>query len=91
MPEQIKEKTAKVFMAGRSQAVRLPKKHRFPDDCHEVTVRQIGKSLVLTPHYMDWDEMFEGLPPITDDFADAVLSIRNEAPIPDSPRVSFDE
>ena len=38
---------AKVFMSGRSQAVRLPKDFRF--DVAQVSVRRIGKSLILTP------------------------------------------
>lgn len=38
---------AKVFMSGRSQAVRLPKKHRF--DCDEVEVTREGDALVLRP------------------------------------------
>lgn len=38
---------AKVFMSGRSQAVRLPKKYRF--DCAEVEVTREGDALVLRP------------------------------------------
>lgn len=39
--------TAKVFMTGRSQAVRIPRQFRF--DSAEVFVRRRGDSLVLTP------------------------------------------
>jgi antitoxin VapB len=44
--------TAKVFMTGRSQAVRLPKSCRF--DTAEVEVRRVGRSVVLTPKDDDW-------------------------------------
>jgi antitoxin VapB len=46
------EETAKVFMTGRSQAVRLPKSCRF--DTSEVLVRRVGRSVVLTPKDDDW-------------------------------------
>lgn len=39
--------TAKVFMTGRSQAVRLPRKYRFEGT--EVEIRREGKSVILTP------------------------------------------
>lgn len=63
---------AKVFMNGRSQAVRLPKEFRFDTD--EVTVeRQADGSVVLRPvpvdvHAQWWARMekilgqFEGMP-----------------------------
>jgi len=39
--------TAKIFMHGRSQAVRLPKEFRLPGT--EVRVRRIGRTVVLEP------------------------------------------
>lgn len=39
--------TAKVFMSGRSQAVRLPKAFRF--DTAEVTIEKVGNAVVLRP------------------------------------------
>jgi antitoxin VapB len=44
--------TAKVFMTGRSQAVRLPKSCRFDTD--EVLVRRIGRTVLLSPRDDDW-------------------------------------
>ena len=44
MTEQAK---AKLFMHGRSQAVRLPKEFRLPGK--EVRVRRIGRSVLLEP------------------------------------------
>ncbi len=38
---------AKIFMTGRSQAVRIPKKYRF--DSAEVEIRRRGNSVILTP------------------------------------------
>ena len=44
---------AKVFMSGRSQAVRLPKSCRF--DASEVFARRVGRSVVLTPRHDGWE------------------------------------
>ena len=38
---------AKVFMTGRSQAVRLPKEFRF--NSKEVTIEKVGNAVVLRP------------------------------------------
>lgn len=40
---------AKLFQNGGSQAVRLPKECRFPDDQSEVLVRQEGRRVILEP------------------------------------------
>ena len=40
---------AKLFKNGGSQAVRLPKNCRFPDDQDEVVVRKVGRQVVLEP------------------------------------------
>lgn len=39
--------TAKLFMHGRSQAVRLPKEFRLPGK--EVRVRRVGRGVLLEP------------------------------------------
>jgi antitoxin VapB len=39
--------TAKIFMHGRSQAVRLPKEFRFPGK--EVRVSRVGDKVILEP------------------------------------------
>ena len=39
--------TAKVFMNGRSQAVRIPKKYRF--DTPEVEIQKKGNKIILSP------------------------------------------
>jgi antitoxin VapB len=48
---------AKLFRNGGSQAVRLPKDCRFPDDQREVVVRKVGDRVILEP--VDaWPEAF---------------------------------
>lgn len=42
-----KDVTAKLFMNGRSQAVRLPREFRFPGK--EVRVRREGDAVILEP------------------------------------------
>ncbi|MBC7368536.1 MAG: AbrB/MazE/SpoVT family DNA-binding domain-containing protein [Undibacterium sp.] len=41
-------KTAKLFVTGGSQAVRLPKEFRFPGKT--VTLRRTAKGVLITPH-----------------------------------------
>ena len=48
--------TAKVFMSGRSQAVRLPKAYRV--DAAEMTIERVGDALVLRPIRPDALERF---------------------------------
>ena len=51
--------TAKVFMNGRSQAVRLPRKFRFSGS--EVRIRRFGLGVLLEPADIDPDTWFETL------------------------------
>ena len=67
-------KTAKIFMNGRSQAVRLPKEFRF--DCDEVVIERQGDKVILTARKPDWDEFFDSRPAFGDDF----LADREDAP-----------
>jgi len=50
---------AKLFMNGRSQAVRLPKEFRFTGD--RVRVRRVGKGVLLEPMESTWDAWFAEL------------------------------
>ncbi|PWQ96481.1 antitoxin [Leucothrix pacifica] len=70
---------AKLFMNGRSQAVRLPVDFRF--DCEEVYIRRDEKTgdIILSKHPDSWDAFFDLLDDceVPDDF----LSDRdNDAP-----------
>ena len=51
--------TAKLFMHGRSQAVRLPKEFRFPGK--EVRIRRVDNGVLLEPLEFDVDAWFKRL------------------------------
>jgi antitoxin VapB len=65
-------KTAKLFMNGRSQAVRLPAEFRFAPDAKEVFIRKDPETgeVVLSPRPTDWDSYFavRALTDVPDDF-----------------------
>ncbi|MDR2088059.1 MAG: type II toxin-antitoxin system VapB family antitoxin [Clostridiales Family XIII bacterium] len=65
--------TAKLFMNGKSQAVRLPKEYRFTGD--EVGIARVGEMVVLYPKETAW-EIFAASEPVTDDFCEAILEAR---------------
>lgn len=48
---------AKLFKNGGSQAVRLPAECRFPEGQREVSVKRIGRKVVLEP-IDEWPEAF---------------------------------
>ncbi|MGZ5433605.1 MAG: antitoxin [Thermoanaerobaculia bacterium] len=62
----MRQKTARIFWTGRTQAVRLPKEFRFEGDT--VLVRREGNAVILEPAHA-WPEgyvdSFTGVP---DDF-----------------------
>ena len=58
--------TAKIFINGRSQAVRLPKKFRLPGD--DVFIRKIGNILILIPKDAPWSSLENSLNNFTEDF-----------------------
>lgn len=60
--------SAKLFMNGRSQAIRLPKEFRF--EGNEVLIRKEGKNVILSPKPKSWDEFFNQTPKASDDFMD---------------------
>jgi antitoxin VapB len=64
------KQTAKVFMTGRSQAVRLPAEFRF--NSKEVYIRRDDKSgdVILSRKPANWDELFAKLDAagVPDDF-----------------------
>jgi len=59
-------KTAKLFLNGQSQAVRLPKEYRFPGN--EVYIRKVGNAVMLFPKEHAWETFLNGLNSFTDDF-----------------------
>ncbi|MDR1322209.1 MAG: type II toxin-antitoxin system VapB family antitoxin [Gracilibacteraceae bacterium] len=68
--------TAKVFMNGKSQAVRLPKSCRF--SYGEVSVRKIGDMVILYPKDKIEDLFFSSLGGFTDDVSESILAARDE-------------
>jgi antitoxin VapB len=50
---------AKIFMSGRSQAVRLPKELRFSGDV--VIARRLGNGVLLLPVDAPWQIMSQAL------------------------------
>lgn len=60
--------TAKIFINGRSQAVRLPKEFRFSGK--DVFIKKIGKMVVLLPKDDPWSSLSNSLEQFSDDFMD---------------------
>jgi antitoxin VapB len=70
---------ARIFMHGRSQAVRLPREFRLPGD--RVRVRHVGNGVLLEPIIDDVDVWFAEL----DRFQDVPFMAegREQPPMPD--------
>ena len=73
--------TTKVFMNGRSQAVRIPADFRFEEE--EVFVNRIGSTLMLTPKSALVASLRQGAALIDSDFMedgfpDEISSVREE-------------
>lgn len=58
--------TAKLFMNGRSQAVRLPKEFQFPGD--EVLIQKHGDAVIFVSNAKKWEVFLNGLHSFSDDF-----------------------
>lgn len=68
---------AKVFMTGRSQAVRLPKEYRVTGD--SVYVKRLGNTIVLIPKTGDrWSGLFAALDEFPRDF---ILERQQDQPL----------
>jgi antitoxin VapB len=68
--------TAKLFVNGRSQAVRLPKEFRFEGD--EVFIKRVGDAVILLPRH-GWGTLFAAL----DAFEPGFRIERNQPEQPD--------
>jgi antitoxin VapB len=83
--------TAKLFMHGRSQAVRLPKEFRFEGT--EVLVSKVGDKVILEPITkapLDLDEFWAELDAMgARDFLPE--GIPDDPPLQPDPRSFFDE
>ncbi len=61
-----KERKAKLFSNGGSQAVRIPKDLQFPGK--EVYIIKRGSTCILSQKPLSWDLFFENASAVSDDF-----------------------
>ena len=66
---------AKLFQNGQSQAVRLPKDFRIEGD--SVTIKRVGKAVILLPHHAPWETLFDALGQFSPDF----MEERSQLPV----------
>jgi antitoxin VapB len=64
------QRTAKIFMNNRSQAVRLPKEFQF--NTPEVFIRRQGDDVILSARPMDWSAYLASGPVASREFMDEV-------------------
>ena len=72
---------AKLFMSGRSQAIRLPVKLRL--DAKEVRIEQVGNALWVQPEpslHQSMADWLKGFYETTEPLPDGFLSDRNDIP-----------
>jgi antitoxin VapB len=67
--------TAKIFVNGRSQAVRLPKEYRFDES--DVFIKKINDIVILIPRDKLWKTFRSSLSKFSDDL---LLERDNEIP-----------
>lgn len=71
--------TAKLFVNGSSQAVRLPKEYRFTGT--EVYAQKIGDTVMLIPKEKVLETFLEGINGFTDDYIEIMEKRIDEVPI----------
>jgi antitoxin VapB len=59
--------TAKLFINGGSQAVRLPKEFSFPG-LEEVYIHKCGNKIILEPTKHSWKNLRKGIDMLPEDF-----------------------
>ena len=64
------QRTAKIFMNNRSQAVRLPKEFQF--DTAEVFISKVGDQVILSPRPADWSSYLATGPVASPEFMEGV-------------------
>jgi antitoxin VapB len=58
--------TARLFINGRSQAVRLPKEYQFRGD--NVYIQKVGEAVILVPVDKDWETFLHGVNSFSEDY-----------------------
>lgn len=64
------QRTAKIFMNNRSQAVRLPKEFQF--NTSEVFIRKSGDDVILSARPKDWSAYLSSAPQASEEFMEGV-------------------
>ena len=64
------QRTAKIFMNNRSQAVRLPKDFQFSTS--EVFIRRNGDEVILSPRPADWTAYLTSGPVASKEFMEGI-------------------
>lgn len=64
------QRTARIFMNNRSQAVRLPKEFQFKTS--EVFIRKQGDEVILSPRPADWAAYLASGPVASETFMEGV-------------------
>jgi antitoxin VapB len=68
--EAIMQRTAKIFMNNRSQAVRLPKEFQFTTS--QVFIRKQGNEVILSARPTDWSAFLASGPVASKEFMEDV-------------------
>jgi antitoxin VapB len=66
------QRTAKIFMNNRNQAVRLPKEFQFNFNAQEVFIRKEGSDIILSPKPADWSSYVANGPVASEAFMEGV-------------------
>jgi antitoxin VapB len=72
------QKTAKVFMNNRSQAVRIPKEFHF--STKDVLIRKEGDDVILTAKPENWSQYLASSPGASPDFMVGVEDLPLDEP-----------
>ena len=67
------QRTARIFMNNRSQAVRLPKEFQF--DTSQVFIRKEGNDVILSARPVDWSAYLTSGPVASKEFMEGVEDV----------------
>jgi antitoxin VapB len=74
------QRTAKIFMNNRSQAVRLPKEFQFSTT--EVFIRRQGEDVILSARPTDWTAYLDSAPAASGQFMEGVEDLPVQERLP---------
>lgn len=86
--------TAKIFMNGRSQAVRLPKDFRFEGDKVYISRDELTGNVILSakpPKANNWDKVFQAIGELTADDVAGFLDTPKDDRLPQDPFAGWQE